>query len=85
MSCSFQLNRSDSASLLLVFLRTDDLLKRGLTTVAERQDACLELQKNFNCQELRYIRNVGGEVAPKDCVASIFGCGVFVALDAKRV
>ena len=59
MSCSFQLNRLDSASLLLVFLRTDDLLKRGLTTVAERQDACLELQKNFNCQELRYIRNGG--------------------------
>jgi hypothetical protein len=34
-------------------LQTDDLLKLRFTTVAERQDACLELRKNFDGQELR--------------------------------
>jgi hypothetical protein len=35
----------------LVVLQTDDLLKLRFTTVAERQDACLELRKNFDGQE----------------------------------
>jgi hypothetical protein len=41
----------------LVFTQTDDLLKPRFTTVAERQDACLELRKNFNGQESSYVRN----------------------------
>jgi hypothetical protein len=50
----------------LVFLQTDDVLKPGFGTVAEGQDACPELQKNFNGQELSYIRNIGREAASKD-------------------
>jgi hypothetical protein len=33
----------------------DDSLKLRFTTVAERQDACLELLKNFKGQELSYL------------------------------
>jgi hypothetical protein len=36
-------------------LQTDASLKLRFATIAERQDACLELRKNFNGQELRYV------------------------------
>ena len=35
-------------------------MKPRFTTVAERQDACPELQKNFNGQQLSYVRNNAG-------------------------
>jgi hypothetical protein len=43
----------------LVFLQRTTFEASTSQTVAERQDACLELQKNFNGQELSYIRNSG--------------------------
>jgi hypothetical protein len=41
--------------LRFVVLQTEDGLKVRFTTVADRQDARLELPKNFNGQELRYV------------------------------
>jgi hypothetical protein len=35
-------------------------LKTRFTAVAERQDACLELRKNFNDRELSYVCNNAG-------------------------
>ena len=66
-------------------LQTDDLLKPRFTTVAERQDAFLELRKNFNGQELSYARNGRRgkrrrRTAPRPCQ----GCAAFAALDARQ-
>jgi hypothetical protein len=43
--------------------QTDDSLKPRFAPVDERQDACLELRKNFSGQELRYVRNNAREVS----------------------